>query len=524
MARDIYSRLKIGGKLEAETPLHVGGVGGSTDSDMALAVNGKGEFYVPGTSLTGVLRAWCEEHFGNVDWVFGFQKNDSGHASFVLIEDATIENANEILTEIRDGVGIDRFYGTAADKTKYDREILPKGTQLKFEMTVEIGKEENEAKTKAIFAHLVEAMKAGELRFGGSRTRGLGRLRLIDLSFKEQKLKGFDNILKLLRNESEDVKITDELKKSVEFTEKPGLEITIDWSPVQPVMVKAGFEGIGVDMLPLVSQKSSENLALVLPGSSIKGALRAHAERIMRTLLDCEDKNEAFRTKNNTNFHDQINKIPLINELFGAKAESDEKADKKGRIGALSIDDCFAEQTFDRKSWNEITTEKTTVTKDNKELEVSYAEQPLWKALDKIKHLPKGEKNEITSFQIEHHNAIDRFTGGAADGALYSVLVPTKIVWDKMRFSLDFSRTKKPRQCLMLLLLVLRDLAENRLPLGFATTRGMGEIKVNGFELKGKNLETIGLSGDISIKIENGKFVASETLKNLGGEDWWETN
>jgi CRISPR/Cas system CSM-associated protein Csm3 (group 7 of RAMP superfamily) len=36
-----------------------------------------------------------------------------------------------------------------------------------------------------------------------------------------------------------------------------------------------------------------------------------------------------------------------------------------------------------------------------------------------------------------------------------------------------------------LLLLVLRDLAENRLPLGFATNRGMGEVEIEKIEIKG---------------------------------------
>ncbi|MGC2238416.1 MAG: RAMP superfamily CRISPR-associated protein [Pyrinomonadaceae bacterium] len=571
MARLIYSRLRINGKLTAETPLHVGGIGGNADSDMALAINGKGEFYVPGTSITGVLRAWCERSFGRklTEDIWGFQeknsqiagtKKDESHASFVLVEDATIENAKDVLTEIRDGVGIDRFYGTAADGAKYDREILPKGSKLDFKMTVEIGENRNANQIKAIFGHLLEALQNGEIRFGGSRTRGLGKLRLsLTKQVSDESLLGFDKIISALKRKIEtenetteniDTKAEIERLIKADKTTKPDsnarLEITIDWSPVQPLMVKAGFEGIGVDMLPLTSQKDGGELALVLPGSSIKGSIRSQAERIMRTLLDCEDKGERFRTKDNPNFHDQINKIPLVDEIFGAKADSGEdkngieKRIKKGRLGALSIDDCFAEKPFDKEIWNEITTAKTTVTniENNKETEVSFGQQPLWQALKKIKHKPKDKTGaeidkEIASFAVEHHNAIDRFTGGAADGALYSVLAPTKISWDKMQISLDFSRIQNEdrqiekaewHKCLMLLLLVLRDLAENRLPLGFATNRGMGEIEVESIELKGKNLKEIGLDGDVLIKMENGKFTASDDLKKLGGKEWWKTN
>lgn len=533
MARPIHSRLKISGKLLAETPLHVGGIGGNTDSDMALAINGKGDLYVPGTSITGVLRAWCEKNFTEknkdgknvpikeIRELFGFQDGEIGQASFVLIEDATIENAKNILTEIRDGVGIDRFYGTAAEGAKYDREILPKGTELDFKMTVEIGESQNANQTKAIFGHLLEALKKGELRFGGSRTRGLGKLKLTDSSFKEQNLKGFANILKVLKNESEDVVITDEIKKSIEFEEKQRLDIMIDWSPVQPLMVKAGFEGIGVDMLPLVSQKNNGNVALVLPGSSIKGALRNHAERIMRTLLDCKDEKPEFRTKDKANFHDQINNIPLIDEIFGAKAEKGGKG-KKG-LGALAVDDCFATKTFHADDWNAVTTGKT---KENNE-DVSYEKQELWKALRKLDGadvtVVEQVKKDTETFKINHHNAIDRFTGGAADSALYSVLAPTKISWDKMQFSLDFSRTENPKQCLMSLLLVLRDLAENRLPLGFATNRGMGEIEVKSIKLQGKNLE--GFESEI-ILTEGNISELDKTFRENLAKEWkeWLTN
>jgi hypothetical protein len=48
----------------------------------------------------------------------------------------------------------------------------------------------------------------------------------------------------------------------------------------------------------------------------------------------------------------------------------------------------------------------------------------------------------------------------------------------------------------MLLLLVLRDFAENRLPLGFATNRGMGEVKDVSFAI----------SGAYEVEWKDGKF------------------
>ena len=67
MAREIRERLVVRGALEALTPLHVGGIGSDADSDLPLARNGRGLFYVPGTSLAGPLRSWCEAAFGEKD-------------------------------------------------------------------------------------------------------------------------------------------------------------------------------------------------------------------------------------------------------------------------------------------------------------------------------------------------------------------------------------------------------------------------------------------------------------------------
>src|SRR5438128_2649103 len=123
MARKIHSRLKIEGTLTALTPMHVGGYGDSPDTDLPLARNGEDKCYVPGTSLAGVLRAWCVKAFGEslVNELWGFQKDDKGHASFVLIEDAIVDLPAGAAIETRDGVGIDRAWGVAAEGIKYDR-------------------------------------------------------------------------------------------------------------------------------------------------------------------------------------------------------------------------------------------------------------------------------------------------------------------------------------------------------------------------------------------------------------------
>lgn len=518
MARKLFSRLKINGTLRADTALHVGGHGISPDTDMPLAINGAGDFYIPGTSIAGVLREWCERNFGHlktsnnkelVDLLFGYQKEKDGHASFVIVEDIAL--SKDIQDELRDGVGIDRFFGIAFDKAKFDRAVLPRGTKLKFGITVEIQTEDDSAKIKAVFGHLLEALRKGEIRFGASKTRGLGRVTLTKLRvIKDQKFNEILTWINLNGNDQEFIdepsienEINSKLNKSViEKKSARFLEIKIKWEPKSALMVKAGYEGMGVDMLPLTSGNGKGKVSLCLPGSSIKGAFRSHAERILRTVLDCEEKRDCYLTRGK-DLHEQI-KLKIVDELFGAKKErengdvSEKEKDRQKYLGlgALSIDDCYAEKSFSADIWRKIESGKM---KDDE----TYKDQELWQELRKLdlekksnESLTEEEKAEDTkAFKISHHVAIDRWTGGASEGALYSILQPAaKIGWPNIVLTLDFSRFRQAdgsldeslqKRALVLLLFILRDFAENRLPLGFATNRGMGEVEEVSFTASG---------------------------------------
>src|SRR4051812_23729086 len=95
MAREISSRFRLAGTLVAKTPSHVGGYGDDVDTDLPLARDGRGDLYVPGTSLAGALRQWCDRAFG-AEFVrrhWGFQKDDDGHASSIIVEDVRVDDA-----------------------------------------------------------------------------------------------------------------------------------------------------------------------------------------------------------------------------------------------------------------------------------------------------------------------------------------------------------------------------------------------------------------------------------------------
>jgi CRISPR/Cas system CSM-associated protein Csm3 (group 7 of RAMP superfamily) len=473
MARPIKERLRIDGELVTETPLHVGGYGRDVDTDLPLARNGAGDFYVPGTSLAGPLRSWCEAVFGEglVNSVWGYQKgDDDGEASHVFIEDAPIP-VTAVLVEVRDGVGIDRGSGAAAEHIKYDRAVLPRGTRLPLRITVEVT-EKTRPYTRGMFAALLEALREKEVRFGAARTRGLGRVTLVGTTVRAESFDTRQGVLASLRGAAPALS-ADDLQQAARVAarkKRPRLEVWVDWRPVGPFMVKAGFDGIAVDMLPLFSGLDGR-LALVLPGSSSKGVLRSQAERIVRTLLDLaapatDDAKQRFL---------QHLEVPLVEALFGARGKKDEEVPDGGTplpgLGALAVDDCYASHRLTAEQWDAVTG--------------ANSEGSLRAALEQAGLRPWTEA---------FHVAIDRWTGGAAESFLYTVLEPHGVQWEPLRLALDLTRltTGERLPALALFLLVLRDLAQGRLPLGFAVNRGLGAVEVTGVRLRARDLEDSG--------------------------------
>lgn len=518
MARKIHSRYKISGTLIAKSPIHVGGLGGNADTDLALAINGKGEYYIPGTSLAGALRAWMETiNPKTTNYLWGFQdKNNQGesigHASFILVEDAVIKLPENMTQEIRDGVAIDRHLGTAVERMKFDRAILPREAKIPIKLTLERETkltEEEWQKYQSQFALLLNALQEEVISIGAATTRGLGRVKLYDLNITEEKLLERTGIQAILLNQPSS-NITNQFLgdvKNAQPISPASLEIKIHWQPISSVMVKAESEGIAVDILPLVSGLDS-SVTFVLPGSSIKGSLRSQAERIVRTVLQKETPiwlNSDDSSQQPEIFAQQID-LSLVNTIFGSSAKFDSEKKQLGYKSSLSVDDCFANIPIRVDDWANI----ENATKENRHVKDGTLENNLRDALNNA---------NLQDTQQAFHVGIDRWTSAAADGYLYSRIEPMGFSWQPINLSLNLSRLKqnnelqdhqdnhrsknsdtdntqkldlKPKNeleyypSLTLLLLVLRDLMESKIPLGFGTNRGMGGIKVTKIEIQGK--------------------------------------
>ena len=466
MSRTIGGKITVRGYLVADAPLSVGGSGVGDQVDLDVALDGDGAYYIPGTSLAGPMRAWLTENVKGDENVkdvivrdlFGYIDENKGQASPLFIEDSSVESAENTIRERRHGIKIQENTGTTKEGFFYTRALLPKGTRFRLEMELDLLKPEKNSgdeKTKSSAAValklVIEALQNGEIRFGACKTRGFGKLTLENLQvnyYDFSDTNALDAWLDGKDAPQNGTGIFDKFFKSerLEVKGKCCHEIKIDWEPASPIMVKSGKDGMDADMLPLMSGCSG-GLVPVIPGASLKGALRAQARKILNTLFSC-----------NEHTNDDATHLELVYELFGS-------TESAGRLGVQDVY-CRLEEPISNENWLEENTD----------------------ALNKF-----SEKQQ--------HVAIDRFTGGASEGALYSARpVQESLSWDPIQLTLDLSErkaeypekkaassdkkipfTEEQKNILKAFVkLLIRDLKDGYIPIGFGSRRGLGEISVPG--------------------------------------------
>ncbi len=484
MAQALGSRIVISGTCVARTPVHVGGATDDPRTDLPFAVNGHGQLYIPGTSLAGALRAWCARAFAEpvVTCLWGgplYGRNDqgrrttAGHASHVVVEDAPVQPPPGGGTHdrgiIRDGVGIGAYLGTAADGLKFDRAILPAGSSFPIVLQAELPAA-GCALQRAQLGYMCDALAGGAIRFGAAKTRGLGRVQLSEpLTIREHRLDTAEGMLAFLRRRTDQTAtdpsgigraITGEQLKEaapdLRPRELPRLDVAIDWHPAGPLMVKSELVGFALDAVPLV-EPWHERMTMLLPGSSIKGVLRHQTERILATL----------------GAPPRLGR-DLISYLFGtagqrnaktaARDDQQEPSEPLPGLGALAVDDCRSASTLTDAAWRDI------LLAPSAEILPGRLENTPWR-----------------DFAPAFHVAVDRWIGGAADGLLFAVLEPSEVTWQPIELGLDLCRLPADRHlpALALLLLVLRDLADGRLALGYGANRGFGAFAVDAVRVRG---------------------------------------
>lgn len=180
--REIGRRLVWTGLLELASPCHLGGADADATSDRPLLRDGEGRPYLPGSTLTGLLRALLTDVDKDAaQALFGANWGDpEGKQARLLLGDARIAREGPVPTELRDGVAIEACSGVAAKNKKYDLELLPVGVRFRLRGQLELfGKPEQDESLLRGLLRILLALENGQLALGARTRRGFGETRLM---------------------------------------------------------------------------------------------------------------------------------------------------------------------------------------------------------------------------------------------------------------------------------------------------------------------------------------------------------
>jgi len=467
--RHVVGEWVLRGTLVARSPLAVAsGEAGST-TDQACARDGLGRLIIPGSALAGIVRPTFEQLPA---W------GSQALASLLYVEDAVASHSPPV--EVRDGVAIDRRTGTAAEHLLYSREVVPVGTSFAWTLRVEaVDRSEgalSKDDAKAWLTQIAQELGCGR-ELGARTTAGLGRVQLTSATLVWLGTGNRNDLLALLSGKASPAQ-----KVDLSGAASSRLVVTVPWRARSPLLVSVAFNGLA-DRLPQTATKpesdGKEPAAqpyLVVPGTSWKGALRSRAEWIVRTVtgVDAPPHLDAQLAQD----------LGPVGRLFGRPPvktrQEAEEIRHPGSRGAARLAEVYSTEAI--AGWREALAALAVRTKKSDDVETRLGARI--KAAEAVAGTGR--------LRINDHVAISRWTGGADEGKLFATVAPlpdpeaadpggapTPGSWEPLVVEVDLDRLgtdAEAQSSVYLLALVLRDLAEGWVGIGYGSTRGYGEV------------------------------------------------
>lgn len=455
-SRNIVERVFVRGQLVLETPAHFGGGDSFGLTDLPLLRDAlDGTPLLTGASIAGALRNYLREFkrgYGaseardgatRAEKLFGFlQGNEASIQSWLSADDAR-GTPNGV--ELRDGVALDPVTRTAAERKKYDVELVAAGTTFGLDFELLLTAENQDLLESLVVA--LEGFERGEIGLGQRKRRGLGQCRVNGWRVWRYRVTTPSGLIGWLRHDPERGGQTVEHLRDILGAPRvrdarDALTLDLTCRLDSPMLIRSGA-GIGSGVADIVHLKSVRRgkPVPILSGTSIAGALRARALRIANTIAPTRADD-------------------LVNGMFGKRIETREDEPSGSRV-------------FVRES----------------EIE---------KPLD-----PERVQGRVK---------IDRFTGGAYPGALFSEQPAFETPATRVQIGLSL-RNPSPAE-IGLLLLVLKDVWTGDVTFGGES--GVGRGRLCGLEAKlsyaGKTW-TLTRDGD-KVKVVGGTRAELESFVN----------
>jgi len=437
--------------LEALTPVSVGTGNSAIDTDKSVASDCNGLPMIPGTGLCGVLRSLVPSISLDTEDMFGNQEkgSSSGVGSRLVITDALMVGENGLVHDGLASIDWDRsFYrkyktlplrdhcrinenGTAYAKKhgKFDELVVYKGTRFVFEMEM-MGNDKDTESWKTILSILYSP----EFRVGGGTRKGFGAFSVADISTRVFDLTKKSELLSYLDKSSSLSSPFPECNedgflfgKNNDFST---VSYVLELVPDDYFLFGSGH-GDGdsdatyntEDYIEWTKDSKTPKFRqemVLIPATSIKGAI------LHRTAYHYNRLHGIYADKGNKDLLTEEN--VAVKCLFGY-AKTDEDGNEDGRRGVVLLNDVYVENTGNR-----------------------------------------------CSEKIFNHVSIDRFTGGAIPGALFSEKV-VSTGKEPVRVELDIPRIDYKRMdnsVIRAFEMALKDIATGLLPLGGSVMKGHG--------------------------------------------------
>lgn len=241
---------------------------------------------IQGTSLAGAMRSWFGTNTLDANWLFGWQEqvDDSSnkgkkktitHEGCLVVSDIDFERSSS--TVIRPRLEINGATGTASDKSKFDVMHLETGTKGTFSIVWKGTSPEAQMKATQLLEQCFASMNEGDIRLGAQKSNGFGQIKLISVKRRCYDMTSADDRNAWLnKTDGTEIHLPDVVSPSII------LHVSME---TDALLVKSGTKklahipGVKKDKRPSVAVSIQEAGHPIIPGSSIKGAVRAQIER-----------------------------------------------------------------------------------------------------------------------------------------------------------------------------------------------------------------------------------------------------
>ncbi len=402
--------------IEAETPLKVGSNASDFLQDSPVQKDWNNLPMILGTSIAGVLRKDFNQNL--VDDVFGKENGSKVIISNALLLDEKEKVCEELLLDsdksdflkLFDNLPI-REHTAITDKgvAKENSKFDEEVVYAgsKFKFSIELIESEEK-----VFKDILSLLSSASFRLGGGSTKGFGRFKVQEIKTDTFDLKDYENYSSSL-NHQLTYSYTASKTENKNYT-----TYTLKIKPDDFFMFGSGFGDSDADMTPVYEKKIDYEKAklsdkmILIPATSIKGAL-AHRTAFYYNKDMMKQGKDYKKTEENND---------AVNAIFGHKKElAKDKKTELGEKGKILISDCF--------------------------------------------------QNNNMKTKIFDHVAIDRFTGGAIDGALFQ----EKTIADDREYKIEILLENGVKeQYIKAFETALTDITTGMLSLGGATTKGHG--------------------------------------------------